>query len=271
MLPGSPLHLATLQLGSGPLVFESPHSGSAYPPDFGFCCPLDELRGAEDTHVETLWGFAADLGHSLLCARFPRTYIDVNRGLGEGRDPAGAAGRHAQLGMGLFWTRTLRGSEIYMHPPRPEELGRRIERCWRPYHALLSHAIAQAHAAHGWSMHVSCHSMPSDARLYARECPGWTPTDFVVGDGEGRHADPAIAQAVAQFLRGEGWTADVNHPFRGAELLRQHGDPQRHRHSIQIEVRKDLYMDEATLLPHDGAAVLARSLRGVVRMLASWR
>ena len=27
-----------------PLVFDSPHSGTSYPEDFRFCCPLEVLR-----------------------------------------------------------------------------------------------------------------------------------------------------------------------------------------------------------------------------------
>lgn len=270
------LHSVTLQLGTGPVVLESPHSGTAYPPDFGYACDLEDLRRAEDTHVDALWSFSAGMGHTLLCAQFPRAYIDVNRGLGdidaraladaggiEGADP----GRHAQLGMGLFWTRTLGGAAVYARKLAVAELDRRIDRCWVPYHALLAHTIGQAHARHGWSLHISCHSMPSDPALYARECPGWKPTDFVISDGEGRWADPAIAARAARILREHGWSVEINYPFRGAELLRQHGDPLRNRHSIQVEIRRDLYMDESRSTLHEGSAGVVRSLRALLEAL----
>src|SRR5262249_53901878 len=62
-----------------PLVFDSPHSGSEYPEDFGFCCPLDVLRTAEDTHVDELYAAAPELGATLIGAVFPRSYLDPNR------------------------------------------------------------------------------------------------------------------------------------------------------------------------------------------------
>jgi N-formylglutamate deformylase len=38
--------------GRTALVLDSPHSGTAYPDDFGFACDFATLRQAEDTHVE---------------------------------------------------------------------------------------------------------------------------------------------------------------------------------------------------------------------------
>ena len=35
-----------------PVVFDSPHSGTDYPPDFGYACPSKLLRQAEDAQNE---------------------------------------------------------------------------------------------------------------------------------------------------------------------------------------------------------------------------
>ena len=69
--------------GRTALVFDSPHSGTAYPADFAHCCGTDALRTAEDTHVEKLYAFAPSLGIAWVEALFPRSYLDANRGLGE--------------------------------------------------------------------------------------------------------------------------------------------------------------------------------------------
>src|SRR5215813_8497036 len=62
-----------------PLVFDSPHSGSSYPDDFRFSCPLNVLRAAEDTYVDELYASAPQLGATLIGALFPRSYLDPNR------------------------------------------------------------------------------------------------------------------------------------------------------------------------------------------------
>ena len=56
-----------------PLVFDSPHSGSSYPENFRFCCPLEVLRTAEDTYVDELYSAAPAFGATLIGAVFPRS------------------------------------------------------------------------------------------------------------------------------------------------------------------------------------------------------
>src|SRR5688500_13751127 len=62
-----------------PLVLDSPHSGSVYPAEFAYCCPLPVLRRAEDAYVDELYAAAPATGATLIAALFPRSYIDVNR------------------------------------------------------------------------------------------------------------------------------------------------------------------------------------------------
>jgi len=68
---------------SAPLVLDSPHSGTEYPPDFSPALAHGVLRTAEDTWVADLWGDAPAQGVPLLAARFPRSYIDANRNIDE--------------------------------------------------------------------------------------------------------------------------------------------------------------------------------------------
>src|SRR5436190_1144490 len=69
--------------GNTPLVLDSPHSGIAYPEDFGAACDMQALRQAEDTHVEKLYDFAPALGVAWIEALFPRSYLDANRNVTE--------------------------------------------------------------------------------------------------------------------------------------------------------------------------------------------
>lgn len=263
------------QAGGGPIVLDSPHSGTWYPPDFGFACELEDLRRAEDTHVEKLWDFAPGLDLTFLQAHFARSYLDCNRDRSE-VDPAtvdgdwpavGGTGSKVRLGVGLVWQRTLGGAAIYTRKLTAAEISRRIATCWEPYHAALASAIAQAKARHGWCLHLNCHSMPSDPALYQEEYPGWQPTDFVVGDRCGATASPALTAWIAGFLRERGWSVDVNYPYQGAELLRRHAAPAQGVHSIQLEVSRRLYMDEGTRTLHAGAEAVRGTLRALTQAL----
>jgi N-formylglutamate deformylase len=131
----------------------------------------------------------------------------------------------------------------------------------------VSRAIADARERHGYSIHLNCHSMPAVAATYATEFPGLVHADFVIGDRDGSTAAPALSQLVCEVLRGFGYDVAYNHPYKGVELVRRNGDPTAHRHSIQVEVNRKLYMDEATLQPHEGFARLRGHLQQLVEQL----
>jgi N-formylglutamate deformylase len=272
--------MVTQIAGTTPLVLDSPHSGTHYPDDFGAACDLPVLRRAEDTHVEKIYDFAPALGAAWIEAHFPRIYLDANRDTleldttlldGEGPEPVATYPRQLakfRLGKGLIWKYTDDGVPVYQRRLTVAEVRGRIERCWRPYHEAVRQAIAAAHARHGYSIHVNCHSMPAVSASHATDFPGLVHPDFVVGDRDGSTASPALSQLICEHLRGRGYSVAYNHPYKGVELLRRYGDPARHRHSIQIEINRQLYMDEETLaVKPDGMARLRRDLQELLRRL----
>jgi N-formylglutamate deformylase len=265
--------------GSAPLVLDSPHSGVDYPEDFRPAVDLAVLRRAEDTHVEKLYDFAPSLGVAWIEALFPRSYLDANRDLTEldvglladdwpgplATDPAVLS--KVRLGKGLVWRCTDEGLPIYDRKLAAAEVRQRIERCWRPYHAAVAQAIEEAHARHGYSIHLNCHSMPAVAASHATDFPGLVHADFVIGDRDGTTAAPALSQRVCEVLRGLGYDVAYNHPYKGVELVRRYGDPARQRHSIQVEVNRKLYMHEDTLRMNAGFETLRGHLRQLVQRL----
>ncbi|RIX80592.1 N-formylglutamate amidohydrolase [Acidovorax cavernicola] len=266
--------------GHTPLVLDSPHSGTAYPEDFRPVCDLATLRRAEDTHVEKLYAFASAMGAAWVEAHFPRSYLDANRDMtevdttmldGPWTDPVSTDPRvlsKVRLGKGLIWKLTDEGLPIYDRPLTVAEVRQRIDQCWRPYHAAVAQAIDDAHARHGYSIHINCHSMPAIAGSHATDFPGMAHADFVIGDRDGSTADPALSHKLCEHLRAHGYSVDYNHPYKGVELVRRHGNPANNRHSIQVEINRKLYMDEATLaLDEAGAARLRADLQSMVRML----
>lgn len=265
--------------GSTHLVLESPHSGVDYPQDFRFACDPGLLRHAEDTHVDKLYAFAPSLGVAWTEALFPRSYLDANRNTTEldasmldapwpdevETDPKATA--KIRLGKGLIWRFTDDGVPIYDRLLTVAEVRSRIDRCWRPYHASVAAAIDAAHARHDRSLHIDCHSMPAVAASHATDFPGLVHADFVVGDRDGSTADPRLSMRIVEHLRLLGYGVEYNHPYKGVELVRRHGDPKNGRHSIQLEVNRKLYMNEETLELHDGFETLRADLRSLVELL----
>ena len=265
--------------GNTLLTLDSPHSGVDYPDDFDFACDFAELRSAEDTHVEKLFDFAPELGVSWVEALFPRSYLDVNRNVDEidvemldepwpgavQTDPKALA--KVRLGKGLVWRRTDSGLAIYDRQLTVSEVERRIDRCWRPYHAALADAVDRACARNGYSVHINCHSMPSVASSHATEFPGLVHPDFVIGDRDGSTASQHVADVIRTHLRALGYSVAYNHPYKGVEIVRRHGAPGRHRHSIQLEINRALYMNERTFLPIERFDLVRSHLRSLVARL----
>lgn len=265
--------------GTAPVVLDSPHSGIAYPDDFGHCCKFNLLRTAEDTHVEKLYDFAPGLGVAWIEALFPRSYLDANRNVTEidvslfdqpwpGEIATETATlEKVRLGKGLIWRCTDDGAPLYDRKLGVAEVQRRIERCWKPYHAAVASAIDTAHGRHSYSIHINCHSMPAVASQFATGFPGMVHADFVVGDRDGSTAAPRLSKRICEFLRSLGYSVEYNHPYKGVELVRRYGAPERDRHSIQLEINRSLYMDETTLEPTGGFGKLRADLQSLVTML----
>ncbi len=257
-----------------PIVVDSPHSGTDYPPDFGSVLQGLALRQGEDTWVHELWAGAPAYGATLLAARFPRAYIDPNRSLEDidlvlldGAWPGPVApSRKTELGIGLIW-RLMDGKPIYDRRLPVAEVQGRIERCWRPYRAALEQALAEAAAQQGPRWHLNVHSMPDDSRRRLG-LPEQPLADVVLGNLDGSTCDEATIATVEEVLRSGGYTVARNDPFKGVEIIRTSGQPQRNWHALQVEVKRSLYMDEARAR-HSGFARLQHAFDEVLAALAA--
>jgi N-formylglutamate deformylase len=264
--------------GAAPLVLDSPHSGEDYPADFEHAVPRALVRRAEDTHVARLWRGALAHGATLVEAHFPRAFIDANRGL-EDIDPAlfapgqrwpgpVALTRKTEQGIGLVWRLARGGTPMYARGLTVAEVERRIERCWRPYHDAVARALDERHAAFGTVYHVNCHSMPAVGDALSDD-PGRERADVVLGDRDGTSCESAFTRLCAEAFAALGYSVAVNDPYKGVELVRRHGRPAERRHSLQIELKRTLYMDETTLEPNAGYPRLARDLGEVAAAIAA--
>lgn len=241
-----------------PLIIDSPHSGRTYPEDFCFCCAPVWLRRAEDNHVDELVATAPDYGAHLLCAEFPRTYIDVNRSRTD-IDPAIVDGvwpekvtpsSLSKIGYGLVRRLVRPGMPVYDRPLSVAEIGQRIHNYYDPYHAALEQLVTEAYERHRKVWHMNMHAMPSvplprgrmgrkDGRLVSVGQP-----DFVLGDRDGTSCAREFTMVVRDILVGMGYGVAVNNPYKGVEIVRRTGQPHKDRHSLQVEINKALYWDE---------------------------
>lgn len=280
-LPDTPVQVWAPREAALPLVCDSPHSGTAYPADFDHQVPLALLRRGEDTHVHRLWQAAPAHGATLLAATFPRTYIDPNRSETD-LDPAQidgvwptplTPGPKTQQGLGLVWQRIIvdgQPTALYARRPSVAAIQQRIAQYWRPYHAALQQAIDASVQRFGAVWHLNLHSMPSDVyrRLGRTDAPPLA--DFVLGDRDGTTCAPEFIRLIGDTLQGFGYSVAYNEPYKGVELIARIGQPQLNRHSLQIEINRPVYMDEATREPNAGFAPLQSHLDQLMGVVADY-
>ena len=236
-----------------PLVFNSPHSGSLYPEDFRFCCPLEVLRRAEDAYVDELYTAAPEHRRDLIGAVFPRSYLDLNRAADD-LDPALLDGVWPSLSApshktraGLAWCAGLpgRGSRSTTASCTVDEVLARVERYHTPYHRVLDEACDRLHAQirRGLACQLSFDAVAAAARKKGGHC-----ADFVLGDRDGTTCDARIHRLRRRRVcAARGYDVRVNEVYKGVEIVQRQGRPAEHRHSLQIEVDRALYMDQKTL------------------------
>lgn len=251
-----------------PIVLDSPHSGGVRPADFECNLSEDDLRDAQDTHIDTLYLPATALGIPLLAAQYPRTYIDANRHEGDidldlldgpWPDVYQPSGK-ASLGKALAWRTLDDGRPLYSGPLSVHAMQWRIAHYHRPYHAALRRLLDDAYNAFGCVYHINCHSMNPVSGVMGEGGSGTARADFVLGDRDGTTCSGEFTAFIQQSLAAHGYDVAINHPFKGVELVRAYADPQRGRHSLQLEINKRLYMDMATGQPTAHFDVLQKRL-----------
>jgi N-formylglutamate deformylase len=261
-----------------PLVLDSPHSGVDYPEDFGAAVTHEQLRQAEDTYVDELYGCGPAAGATLVTARFPRSYIDPNRSLldidaslmdAPWPGPA-IPSRKTQLGCGLIWRLLDSGRPIYQRKLSVDEVKRRIVEYHQPYQRAVKDALDEAFDHFGAVWHINCHSMQATSDANSEEGPGKSRADFVLGDRDGSTCEPGFTAFVAETLKSMGYSVKINDPYKGVELVRAFSDPAAGRHSLQVEVNRRLYMEERSRRKSAGFDKLQSDIAALVGKVAAY-
>ena len=262
---------------STPVVYDSPHSGRFYPPEFETKASRDELRRGEDAYVDELLDHAPSLGVAVLDATYARCYIDLNRGetdidaalLSEPWPTALAPTEKSARGLGLLRRYVVPGVEVNAHLLSVSDVRDRIDRVYRPYHAALDRLIDETRVAYGRVWHLNWHSMKSVGNAMTPDGAVERRVDFVVSDVEGRSAAREVTDCVVSALRDLGYRVGVNDPYKGGEIVKRIGAPEAGVHSIQIEVNRALYLDESRVEKSMGFAPLGLDLERLTRRLVA--
>ncbi|TFW35801.1 N-formylglutamate deformylase [Massilia horti] len=252
--------------GKAPILVSMPHVGTDIPDDIAArLAPCALARSDTDWHLAELYGFLDELGASTISARWSRYVIDLNRppedtNLYPGLDTTGLCpvdtfGRDALYQPGMA--------------PDQDEVRRRLERYWQPYHGQLRAELERLLALHGRVVLWDAHSIASKVpRFFEGRLP-----DLNFGTADGKSCAPAMQAAVVEVARAqERYSIAVNGRFKGGYITRHYGRPQDNVHALQLEMCQCLYMNEAPPFDYrpDTACQVQPLLRRMIEAAVDW-
>lgn len=251
-----------------PVVVSVPHAGLDVPAEDAPLLALagGALRKDADLHVDKLVQGVPALGVPVLVAQVSRYVLDVNRAPEDvDREACPEIERPARpSARGLCWRTTTDGAAVLVRPLTLPELRSRLQRIHEPYHEKLAALLAERRRHFGFAILLDLHSMPSMGRP-GHSDPGARRADIVPGDLRGTSCAPALTRLVIDHFKTSSLSVRPNDPYMGGFVTKHHGRPARGVHAVQIELNRDLYMDEASFaLKADGAATTAALLLSLV-------
>src|SRR5580698_1416910 len=228
-----------------PVVVSVPHAGVRTAGYEETLTPELDVRGDADLFVDRLYRVGEPEGpETYVSALLSRFVCDLNRDpddVAPGAVPEHRAPRNAD-GRGFIWAVTTTGAPALARPlTLPEWRGRTA--IHTAYHEALRGALARARDEFGFAVLVDGHSMPSRGRVGHTDL-GRVRAEVVPGDREGTSCSPALLALVTRHFATAGLSVEANDPYKGGFITAHHGRPADRIHAIQIELRRDLYMDE---------------------------
>ncbi len=255
-----------------PVLLSAPHSGRCYPSRLleDLALSAEQLRPLDDGPVDLVLEPARKVSSGLLVALLPRALIDLNRSPAE-LDPAELEGRvtwpteitaKVRAGLSLIPTR-IGGQKLHRRRLPAAEVARRLAEVHRPFHQELARRLGQLRARHGAALLLDCHSMPRASVTSVHPS-----VEVVIGDHHGTSASPAVSEVATSTLRRHGLRVASNRPFAGGHITRSSGRPDQGLHALQIELRRDLFLDEGDYRLHGGMAALGDAMTDLAATLA---
>jgi N-formylglutamate deformylase len=256
-----------------PVVVSVPHAGVATDGFEATMTPELDVRCDADLYVDRLYRIGqADGPDVSLAARLSRFVCDLNRDADDvspGAVPAHPAPRNTD-GRGFIWAVTTAGVPALSRPLTLEDWRARAA-LHAAYHGALAQALERARERFGFAVLVDGHSMPSRGRS-GHQDPGRLRADVVPGDRDGTSCAPALSRFVGDHFSSRGYSVAFNQPYKGGYITTHHGRPAANIHAIQIELRRDLYMDETTYEPREpGLTKLSSDLAALIASLQTFR
>lgn len=223
------------------VILHIPHAATDIPQAYRDAYVVDAAMLARenlrltDLHTDSLYDLP---GAARIVCPVSRFLVDVERFRDDAHEPM------SKRGMGALYTATtdLTPLRVFVDQTQRDVL---LTTYYDPHHEALTVATDTALAKHGRAVIFDCHSFPSHALPYEMAKSDQKRPEICIGT-DAFHTPPELAQQAKDFFRERGYTVERDEPFSGALTPLKHYGANRNVIALMFEVRKDLYMDEAT-------------------------
>jgi N-formylglutamate deformylase len=226
-----------------------PHSGEQVPPEVEWLHGLTEavLMCDVDRYVDRLYEDTLNqMKIPFVKTPWHRFVVDLNR-LAEDVDQDSVEGSKNPSGkfpMGLHWRVTTQGTVLFHKPLSADFHNQLVKKYFEPFHAQVRAQYEKFRAQGAKTVfQLDAHSMPSMGTKMHRD-PGERRADIVVSDCEGVSCDTWYKDLVMSAYKETGLNVAYNWPYMGGRVTQTYGHPEKGQQAIQVEINRDLYMDE---------------------------
>jgi N-formylglutamate amidohydrolase len=254
-----------MQLPACSLLVTIPHSGEKVPDQADWLRGLPEeiLMCDVDRYVDLLYEPALhQLGIPFAKTEWHRYAGDLNR-VPEDVDAGSVEGHPIVAGTnrrGFLWAITTYNHALMSKPASVKTYQELVNLIYEPFHATVRKLYENYEAAGRKKIyHLDAHSMPSVGTKEHRD-PGEHRAEIVVSDCHGKSCEPAFRDLVIAAYVTAGFKVGYNWPYFGGRVSETYGEPGKNHHAIQVEMNRELYMDETTkkLKPVESKTVQAK-------------
>lgn len=250
-----------------PFLITIPHSGERVPPETPWLQNLPEqlLMCDVDRYVDRLYETAIrDLALPSVTTEWHRYAIDLNR-LPDDVDRDSVEGHSNPSGKfprGLHWAITTKREKLMPKPMSKTLHDDLVRKYFDPFHDAVRREMDELRKRGAKRIfHVDAHSMPSMGTSEHLD-PGERRADAVISDCDGTSCSAFFRDLVVASYEKAGFTVRVNWPYKGGRVTQTYGKPAQGQESIQVELNRALYMDEASkALLHDRLGAMQDRLK----------
>ncbi|MFK8138202.1 MAG: N-formylglutamate amidohydrolase [Bdellovibrionales bacterium] len=232
------------------LFLTCPHAGEQIPPEVEWLQRLSEehLMRDVDRYVDRLYrGITKERDLEFIVTDIHRYVVDLNRS-SEDIESLSVEGVEKELNkfhkMGLHWVETTQGEPLLTSPMSKSLHLDLVQKYWKPFYSKVQKAHDKRIDSFGKSFQLDCHSMPSLATAAHTDSSGSKRPRFVISDYHGVSSEEPFRELVLQVFKSYFSDTSYNSPYVGGKITQHFGNPERNQNCIQIEIRRDLYMNE---------------------------